>query len=463
MRGLRQVAPSMKRIAATSKHKRSASLSKSARKQFEPGVAFLLCLHIAACCWSLAYATESYGDIFNFDKIHLPAALLNVAIFAVVAIPFTISRFSFGYFLGFYFYTMILGYLWLIEFSQLPYDHSLAKISIFLSGVAFLAPVLFITSPIRQRLVLSARALDWLLSLILILSAIAISVGASYNFRVTNLSDIYKFREGLEFPALLRYALGITANALLPFAFACFVARGNRWRGGIALLLNLLLYPVTLTKMTLFAPFWLLFLTLLSKTVTTRIAVILSLLLPISCGIVLVLLRKAGAVPVPLEVQYFGTVNSRMVAIPSIALEVYNIFFSTHDLTYFCQINVLKRFVDCPYDKPLSIVMSNTYQLGAFNASLFATEGIASVGLIFAPLSALVCGWIIALANRLSSGLPSNFILLSSGILIQIFLNVPLSTTLLSNGAACLFLLWYVMPRSMFETEATEPSLSAQP
>jgi hypothetical protein len=198
----------------------------------------------------------------------------------------------------------------------------------------------------------------------------------------------------------------------------------------------------------------------LSRIVKIRISVILSLLLPISCGIALVLLMKAGAIPVPLAVQYVAIVNSRMVATPSIALEVYNNFFSTHDLTHFCQINVLKRFVDCPYDEPLSIVMSKTYELGAFNASLFATEGIASVGLIFAPLSALVCGLIVVLANRLSSGLPSTFILLSSSILIQIFLNVPLSTTLLSNGAACLFLLWYVTPRSMFETGATEPNLS---
>ena len=57
----------------------------------------------------------------------------------------------------------------------------------------------------------------------------------------------------------------------------------------------------------------------------------------------------------------------------------------------------------------------------------------------------------IAFANRLSSGLPGKFILLSGGILPQVFLNVPLSTNLLSNGAALLFLLWYVMPRTIFE------------
>ena len=217
---------------------------------------------------------------------------------------------------------------------------------------------------------------------------------------------MYKFRAGLEFPALLRYSIGMTTGALLPFAFACFVERGNRWRAGIVLLLILLLYPITLTKLTLFMPCWLLFLLLLSRLAETRTSVILSLLLPMLLGVAWMLVSRSGSISSPLMQQYVGIVNSRMIAMPSIALEVYNNFFSTHDLTHFCQINVLKPFVSCPYGEPLSIVMDKAYTYGAFNASLFATEGIASVGLTLAPLSALACGLVIALSNRLSSGLP---------------------------------------------------------
>lgn len=63
----------------------------------------------------------------------------------------------------------------------------------------------------------------------------------------------------------------------------------------------------------------------------------------------------------------------------------------------------------------------------------------------------------ISLANRPSSGLPSEFILLSGDILPQIFLNVPLRTTLQTNGAAVLFLLWFVTPREMFRQETGKP------
>jgi hypothetical protein len=91
--------------------------------------------------------------------------------------------------------------------------------------------------------------------------------------------------------------------------------------------------------------------------------------------------------------------------------------------------------------------------MGNLNASFFATEGIASVSLWLAPVSVFICGLVLSLANRLSEGLPPRFILVSSAIPIQVLLNVPLSTSLLTHGAAILFLLWYITPRSLFQDE----------
>jgi hypothetical protein len=417
-------------------------------------LAILLCLHTVVCSVSLVYAAEqiTYQKVILAYDAHLLGAILSVTLFSLVAIFFMFSRFSFGYFLGFYFYTMILGYVWLLNFSGYHYDHSLALISIVLSALAFLAPALLIVSPIRQTFILTAAGLDVVLSLILILAAITDAAGAFYHFELVSVSDIYSFRQQIVLPGFLKYATGITSNALLPFAFACFMARGALWRAGAALLLLVLLYPILLTKLTLFAPIWLVFLVLLSRFFRARTSVVLSLLLPLSFGVALVLLLKFGMMPFGLMWAYFGTINIRMVAIPSIALDVYNDFFSTHSLTYFCQVSLLKPFIPCPYTEPLDAMMLETYQLGSFNASLFATEGIASVGR-WAPLSAFVCGLVIALGNRLSSGLSPAFILISGGVLPQVFLNVPLTTMLLSNGTAVLFLLWYVTPRSTFGHE----------
>jgi hypothetical protein len=425
----------------------------SARKPHFLWLALFLLVYTVTYCVSLRYVAQYYEylQIIAFNDAHLGAAIINVAIFAILSLLFTFSRFSFGYFVGFYFYSMILGYAWIVSFSVFHYDPLRATISAFVSILAFLVPTLLITSPLPQKFVLSDRAFDGLLNGILIVAAVTIATGAFYNFKIMAMADIYNFRNAIEFPGLLKYAIGMTSGALLPFTFACFVARRSRWQAAASLFLLLMLYPITLTKLALFAPFWLLFLTFLSRRCDTRTAVWLSLFLPLLAGLVTIPLTKIGFLVYPPINSLFGTVNFRMIASPSITLDIYNDFFTQHGVTYFCQISILKSLVSCPYNAPLSIVMEKAYHVGALNGSLFATEGIASVGLLWAPLAALVCGLVISIANRASSSLPSRFILISGSLLVQVLMNVPLTTTLLTNGGALLFLLWYLTPRAMFD------------
>src|SRR3984893_10045092 len=356
------------------------------------GLGILILAHIIICCASLIYLANDdhpiafYPAPFHlfYDPASLHMAVSVVAAFALVSYLFTLARFSLGYFVGFYFYTMVLGFLWLNCFTDLKYDHQLAGLSAAASAVAFLLPALFISSPVRQAHMLSAAAFDRLLTVFLMLGIVAIGVGATYNFRFVAIPDIYDFRNKMELPELLNYAIGMTSGALLPFAFAGFMVRETYWKAGAVLLLLLFLYPVTLSKLALFTPVWLAAILFLSKLFEARVAVILSLAAPVLLGLVLVYLFDGKAS------LYISVVNHRMVAIPSLAMTVYNDFFSTHDLTHFCQISFLKYLVSCPYREPLSVVMERTYNIGHFNASLFATEGIASVGVLFAPIAVLV-------------------------------------------------------------------------
>jgi len=286
--------------------------------------------------------------------------------------------------------------------------------------------------------------LDRLLMSILLISAATIAAGAIYNFRLAAFDAIYQYRDRIEIPKALNYLIGITSSALLPFAFAVFVVRGDRWRAAAVLVLLLFFYPVTLNKMAFFSPLWLLAVVLILKLFEARTAVVLSLFAPMLAGLVLFLLVRE------LSAMFFVVVNYRMITVPAAAMDIYNDFFSRHDLTFFCQISFLKRVMSCPYQDQLSVVMSNAYHLGNFNASLFATEGIASVGPWLAPVSAFLCGLVLALGNRLSAGLPARFILISGAMLPPILLNVPLSTALVTHGMAILFLLWYITPRSIF-------------
>ena len=428
------------------------------------GLLSLICFHIVVCCISLVCISQIYPEYHIFYRsAGLPGAVTVITAFALISFLFVCAEFSFGYLVGFYFYTMVTGYLWLNYFSEFNYNHQLTGFSAAAWAIVFLLPALFIRSPVRQIWILSTSAFDRLLSVILLVAVATVAVGAAYNFRFVVLdNDVYTFRGTLNFPTILNYLIGITSSTLLPFAFACFVERKNLWRAGAVLILLLLFYPIILSKLVFFSPAWLVVMALLSKVFEVRIVVVLSLFVPLAAGVILFVLFKSDVIPDKAAIPYFSLINFRMIAIPSMAMDYYNEFFARHDLTYFCQISLLKPFVSCPYQEQLGIVIYKAFGIGGnFNASLFATEGIASVGAVFAPVAVFVCGLVIALGNRLSAGLPARFILISGAILPHILLNVPLTTTLLTHGAAILFLLWYVTPRTMFKQSASKQTALA--
>ena len=108
-----------------------------------------------------------------------------MAPFYLFSFAFVFARFSFGYFVGFSFYTMILGFLWLNNFSQFHYDHRLAAISAAASAVLFLLPALLITAPVRQISSLTAKDFERLLDAILLLALATIMIASFYKFRLT--------------------------------------------------------------------------------------------------------------------------------------------------------------------------------------------------------------------------------------------------------------------------------------
>lgn len=424
------------------------------RLRANPALLLLLILHSVVCCASLVQVA-TYQHYIYYDGDRLFYGLLVAAAFSSISLLLAAARFSFGYFVAFYFYTMILGFLWIDVFTKHNYNHLMTGVSAVISFLMFVVPAVLIGAPLKQVFELSPRALERVLLCILALSAATIAVASTHNFRLTSLAHIYEFRDEIELPTVTRYLVTITSTALLPFAFASYLALNRRWWAPATLLLMLFYYPITLSKFAFFAPAWIIALFISSKIFQARTTVVLSLFLPMLIGLVLYLTIRSPYTDYARA--YFNLVNIRMVATPSSALDLYNEFFSNHPLTHFCQISFLTSLMHCPYHQQLAVVMQDAYGYGNLNASLFATEGVASVGLVFAPLTALACGFVIALGNRASAGLPSRFVMLSGAMLPQQLLNVPLTTTLLTHGAAVMFLLWYIMPRSIFVSEHEEP------
>jgi hypothetical protein len=385
----------------------------------------------------------AYMHIGRSDSPTLAAVLATTSLFILIPV-FASARFSFGYVVACWLYSAVIGFIWISFFSQFDYPHELARWSMAVSLVAATAPLLFLDLPLpRPRI--SMEAWSRLAFLFLTASLLVLVADAAYGL-------VFAFpdsdgRNLVARPVLLNYLTGIVIGALIPYLVAYF-ASAKQWTVTVGTLaIALCYYPVVVNKTVLFLPFWLLFLFWLFGRLEPRLATVLSLLIPLVVGLLdfgsylLLYPAKSGA-------YLFSFINLRQIAIPSMALDHYADFFTRHELTHFCQVSVIRKFFGCPYGE-LGTAMAGVYHDGNFNASFLATEGIASVGLWLAPLSAFACGVVLSMGSAAARHLSPRFVAVSSGFATHALLNVPLTTALLSDGVVVLFLLWWLTPKDL--------------
>ncbi|MGY3445244.1 MULTISPECIES: hypothetical protein [unclassified Bradyrhizobium] len=364
-------------------------------------------------------------------------AVLGTAIMVVFIPAFVAGRFSFGYLVSFSLLSAVFGFVWLSFFSAFDYPHATARWAMIAALAAAMVPLMVQTVPLR-RPDLSDAAVKRI-AIVLLASSFAVLIGdISYG---ANFGNPYgAARNAVARPALLNYLTGIIIGAVLPYLFAHLASRRQWLPAAGVLLIALSFYPVVNNKTVLLLPLWLPFLFWLFGRFDPRLATVLAFVIPMIIGLLAFVVLGADR-----NYVVFSAINLRFVAIPSLALDQYADFFAHHELTRFCQITALRHLTACPYGE-LGPTLGAIYRDGNFNASFLATEGIASVGLALAPASALVCGLILAVGSMVSRHLSPRFTAVSSGIAVQAVMNVPLTTGLLSNGIALLFLLWWLTP-----------------
>ncbi|UFX42003.1 hypothetical protein HAP47_0022175 [Bradyrhizobium sp. 41S5] len=364
-------------------------------------------------------------------------AILGTAIMAVFIPAFVAGRFSFGYLVSFALLSAVFGFVWLSFFSAFDYPHAIARWAMIAALAAAMIPLMFQNMPV-WRPGLSETAIKRIALLLLASSLAVLIADISYG---ANLGNPYgEARNAVTRPALLNYLTGIMVGAVLPYLFAHFASRRQWVQAVCVLLFALCFYPVVNNKTVLLLPIWLPFLFWLFGRFTPRLATVLAFLIPMIIGLTAFAVLGADR-----DYIVFSAINLRFLAIPSLALDQYADFFAHRDLTRFCQISIVRQVTTCPYGE-LGPALGTIYRDGNFNASFLATEGIASVGLALTPVSALVCGLILSVGSMVSRHLSPRFIAVSSGIAVQAIMNVPLTTSLMSNGIALLFLLWWLTP-----------------
>ncbi|MBR0693276.1 hypothetical protein [Bradyrhizobium lablabi] len=388
------------------------------------------------------------------------AASLGTASLLCLLPIFSIANFSFGYLLSVAFFGTVAGFVWLSYFSSSQYDHAAGRWSAIASLFAFLVPIVFQVQPAKRKFVMVTETMDACIRALLILAVAILLLNFNYGFAFVGLHEAGELRGGFARPALLNYATNNVVYAVLPFAFAFYAQRGSKVMAATSLLLLPCFYPVLLNKTVLFAGAWLPFIFLVFRYFDPKQASVISLAAPLLLGL---LLHFIGPSESSINQFVFGYVNERMFAVPSIAMDYYADFFSSNPKTYFCQINIIRLIAGCHYSNQLGVVFAARYGVGNLNASLFATEGIASVGLLWMPVVMFLCGMVLSIGNSCSRHLPAPMMATSGALALQALQNVALSTALLTNGVMLLFLIWYVCPEDRAGRGRQSTTLSDAP
>jgi hypothetical protein len=403
----------------------------------------------AAClltiCLSLLLVAGDVSAAFHiaYNSSNAWPAVFSAVLFSLCAAAISARSFSFGYFVGFYMLAVSCGYVWLSYFTPLSYDHVAARWSTVLSAASFFltATVTFNRAPKLPSL--SISQMDWLVKCLLGLVIILATYGAITGLHFVGPFESESIRRELDHPLWMKYAISISLSSLIPFSFAWFTERRAYWAAALCIVIALSFYPIDVSKTALIAPFWLIFVFVLAKIAEPRVATILSLLLPLLAGFAALLIDPSRPELV------FRVINFRMLAIPSSGLDHYYHYFSSHPLTHFCQISLIGKLFSCALPDQLGVLLAQKYALGNYNASLLATEGVASVGVYLAPLAAGLCGLLISFGNFGSAGIAPSFVLLSSSVLVVMIMNVPLTVAMASHGGIILFGLWLITPRAI--------------
>ena len=400
----------------------------------------LLAFYLLATITSLNLVSATLGTQFGGVRTAIPG-IISLACF----LPFfALADFSFGYIVGLVFYGTIAGFVWLSYFTEFEYDHDTARWSAILALTTFLLCPLFQMWAVRRVFKISIETMDKALTGALVAAVMILIADIQFGFNIVGVDEAQRLRASVQRPAFLNYLTSNFIHAILPFAFAFFAQRGHWLKAGTCLIIVASFYPALLNKTVLFAPLWLIYIFLIFRAFAPKRAWVLCLSAPLLLGLIL---HAAGESTGRSSVFYL--INERFFAIPSIALDRYSNFFTNNPHTYFCQINVVRWLTGCPYSKELGGIFAEHYRLGNLNASLFATEGIASVGFKWMPIVTLLCGAMLSVGNSLSRHLSPMFVATSSAVAVQALMNVPLSIAVLTDGVGMLFILWYLCPEGI--------------
>jgi hypothetical protein len=282
------------------------------------------------------------------------------------------------------------------------------------------------------------------------LSVFVIAVfGGNLNF--AGFYEVYDQRsvgsDVLEASPLVGYATGILSGAMNPFLIAVGLADRKKAWLFIGALGQAFIYATSAGKIVLlslvFLPAFYFGLARHKQMTADRLGLIVvcSMLLPLS------LLESATDPKSGWQMPIASVILMRTYGLAGICPGIYAEFFAINPLTYYSHINIVSTFIDYPYHTSVGQIIGEFgFKFPGLNAnaSFWATDGIAALGLFGILVSGALMGGFLLVANALMNSDDNRVAYLASIPFITSVCNASLFLSLLTNGGLVLLLSVYL-------------------
>jgi len=269
-------------------------------------------------------------------------------------------------------------------------------------------------------------------------------IGFSFNF---NLAKVYEIRSqyvSTNIP-LAGYIFTWLALVVNPMFFVMFLGKKKWFYVAIIIFTQLLLFSVTGNRIYLFT---LPFIYILIRIITSRHS-----LAYMSLGLFSVIVFGILSYFVFGDLWITSLFASRTLMDPALLSFLYYDFFSNNDYTYLSSNRIFRSFIDYPYHLDPPHLIGEVYY---DNPKANANNGIFSdaymnFGFLGLILWAILLVFFLKIADSFSKGKDIKVGIGALGISAIVFTNVPLLTSLFTNGMLLGLILVYLLPKTSHE------------
>lgn len=276
---------------------------------------------------------------------------------------------------------------------------------------------------------------------------VLVSLVASYHqyMRFVGFADVYDLRfetNAVQISLFLGYAQMWVTYLLIPLFLALGICKKYISYIALALIMSVTIYLIQGSKLAILMFFIVYVMLFFYKS---RFGFYLAVVLYLSLIMIVLYLLP--------DMEVMKWVKSllfiRSLGTPAWTIVHYYEFFTLNGFSYYGHIGPVNALFDnYPYGNlALGQVIGLEYSGSSdanFNANFWASEGIASIGVLGLPLISIIVGFVFLIFNYVSKGFDNKFIFILLVGFWQAMLNMPFATAMLSGGGVIIIILLFL-------------------